>query len=71
MFYGRHRSAQPPRMTLVTTYIDHDFLADVDDTDKRPCCFLDWLVVYLMILDTSVVIFNSFILVPSTVLSEH
>ena len=48
--------------------IHHDLLADVLNSDKRPSCLLDRLIVDFMVLDTIIIICYSLVRVPIPIL---
>lgn len=45
--------------------------AHIDDTDKRPCCLLNRLVVDFMILDTPVIVRYCLLWIPTSVLQSQ
>ena len=55
----------------MNTYVDHDLLSDVNDTDEWPCLLFHWLIMSFVIFDTVVVIGNCLLRIPAAVLERN
>jgi len=49
-------------------YIDHDLLAYIYQTNKRPRRFFDRFVVFFVISDPAVIVLDRFALIPTPIL---
>ena len=54
----------------VTIKMSRKINANVNDTDEGPCCFFQGFVVFLVIANPVVVIFDGLVWIPSTVLDK-
>ena len=51
----------PTSSASIAAHVNHDLLADVNDSDERPSRFFNRLIMYLVVLDAVVVVRYSFL----------